>query len=300
MLTFRQLEAFKAVVDTGSVVRAAELIGRSQPAVSRLLSDLESAVGYRLFERRRGLLTPLDEAWELYAEVDRSFVGLGRIRESAERIGRRKMTVLRIAALPGFTSGPIAGVVTRLLEEHPDLFLALEARTRPQILDGVADGLHDIGLASMPIESANIGVRPLLKTECVCLVPVDHPLGDREVITPHDLDGANCIMGADRTPLRLQLGRVFDAVGSKPNVRVEVTTAQSGIALAAQGVGITLGWGLTIDYSHADRVRVVRFRPRIPAELAVVYRANRPPDGIAAKFIDAYAQAAEAWPSRSP
>ena len=81
MLTFRQLEALKSVIEAGSVVKAAEIMRLSQPAVSRLLSDLETAVGYGLFERRKGRLTPRGEAWELYAEVDRSLIGLERIKD---------------------------------------------------------------------------------------------------------------------------------------------------------------------------------------------------------------------------
>ncbi len=300
MLTFRQLEAFKAVIDVGSVVRAADVIGLSQPAVSRLLSDLEANIGYRLFDRRRGRLTPRDEARELYLEVERSFIGLDRIGESAERIGRRQTSHIRVAALPGLTAGPLAAVVARFVDKHTDVFLSLEARTRPQILDGIADGLHDIGLASMPIEIPDVGVQTLLSIEFLCLVPADHPLSHRDVIRPRDLDGVRCIMGADRTPLRQKVGQIFTEAGIRPDICVEVTTAQSGIALAARGLGVCLGWGLTFDHLTEDRVRVIPFRPKISAEVAVIYKADRPPEGIVAEFVDAYAAAARAWPSITP
>ena len=49
----RQLEAFRAVAETGNVTKAAKSLGVSQPAVSRLLSDFGKSIGFELFERRR-------------------------------------------------------------------------------------------------------------------------------------------------------------------------------------------------------------------------------------------------------
>ena len=67
--------AFRAVMLTGTVSGAAELIGRSQPAVSRLLDKLELELGVTLFERRKGLITPTSTAHLLLDEVDRAIAG---------------------------------------------------------------------------------------------------------------------------------------------------------------------------------------------------------------------------------
>ena len=50
--TLRQIEVFKAVIETGTVSRAAETLNMSQPAASKLLSNLEADSGLELFERR--------------------------------------------------------------------------------------------------------------------------------------------------------------------------------------------------------------------------------------------------------
>ncbi len=295
MLTFRQLEAFRAVIDAGSVVKASDIMGLSQPAVSRLLTNLEATVGYRLFNRRRGRLVPLDEARELYEEVERSFVGLARIAEAAERIAHKRARNLRFATLPGLMAGPMPGLVAQFLEDHPDVFLSLESRTRTQVLDGLAHGLHDIGLASLPISRPDVGTIRCPGSECVCLVPASHPLAGRSEISAQDLDGVDCIMGADRTPLRLKVGEAFAAAGARPIVRAEVTAARTAVALVAKGVGICLGWRYTEDDAVGDEVRIIPFRPQIVGELAIVYPIARPPEGIVAEFVDAYLAAAEAW-----
>lgn len=295
MLTLRQLEAFKAVIDAGSVVRAGEMIGLSQPAVSRLLADLEANVGYRLFDRRGRRLTPLAEARELYVEVERSYVGLGRIEEAAERIGRRKSTHLRIAAIPSLTVGQLTLVIVQFLEDHPDLFVTLETRTRPQIVDGIVDGLHDIGVASMPIERPDVGVLPLpgIEIDCLCVVPAGHPLHGRKAITLEDLDGEPCIMAADRTPMVARLRQLLAEAGSRPDIRAEVTTAEAGTDLATKGVGICVGWWLRRDKVLEGGARFVPLRPKLPVEMAILYAADRPPEGILEEFVTAYMAAVQ-------
>ena len=51
-INLRQLEAFRAVIITGSITGAASYLHVSQPAVSRLIADLEHSIGFALFERR--------------------------------------------------------------------------------------------------------------------------------------------------------------------------------------------------------------------------------------------------------
>ena len=79
-MNFRQLEAFHAVMISGSASRAAELLQVTQPAVSRAVAELEAAVGFGLFDRVRGRLVPTPEGQTFFAAVSRSFVGLDRLR----------------------------------------------------------------------------------------------------------------------------------------------------------------------------------------------------------------------------
>jgi DNA-binding transcriptional LysR family regulator len=126
-------------------------------------------------------------------------------------------------------------------------------------------------------------------------VPVGHHLSGREVITPRDLNGVACILGADRTPLRQRLGQVFRDAGVQPDIRVEVTTAHTAAALVAEGVGICVIARLSYDNSFRDRIRIVRFQPKLAGELAFFYPASRSPEGIAIEFIEAYENAAHGW-----
>ena len=68
-ITFRQIDAFRTVVSTGTVTETAQMLGISQPAVSRLISDFEAEIGFKLFTRSGRNLKPTVEARLLVDEV---------------------------------------------------------------------------------------------------------------------------------------------------------------------------------------------------------------------------------------
>ena len=98
--TMRQIEAFKAVIETGTVSRAAEVLNMSQPAASKLLTNLEADIGLTLFERRRGLLVPNERGVRFYQEIDRIFSGLNQINRAVDSLRREEQGQLVIGCLP--------------------------------------------------------------------------------------------------------------------------------------------------------------------------------------------------------
>ena len=93
-LDSRQIEAFRALMLTTSTVRAAEAMHVTQPAVSRLIRELQEALELKLFERRGARRVPTNEAVSLYREVERSYVGMERIAQAAKELRTRRAGVL--------------------------------------------------------------------------------------------------------------------------------------------------------------------------------------------------------------
>src|SRR5690554_4814507 len=99
-LSARQIEAFRAVMFTGSITSASVALCVTQPAVSRLIRSLEETTELSLCERRGNHVVPTAEAAALLAEVERSFVGLSRIAAFAQALRAQTAGSLRIAAMP--------------------------------------------------------------------------------------------------------------------------------------------------------------------------------------------------------
>uniref|UniRef100_UPI0013D36486 LysR family transcriptional regulator n=1 Tax=Klebsiella pneumoniae TaxID=573 RepID=UPI0013D36486 len=76
------------------------LVGRSQPAVTRLIQDLETELTFALFDRSGPRLAPTEKALQFHAEVERSLAGMRNIQSRAEAIARGKAVRVEVAAIP--------------------------------------------------------------------------------------------------------------------------------------------------------------------------------------------------------
>jgi len=101
----RQIEAFRAAVAQGSATAAADALFVTQPAISRLLADLEDAVGFSLFERQGRGLQPTVDGLRLYDAVERVYLGLETVAETARAIREGESGKIRIGALPVYADG---------------------------------------------------------------------------------------------------------------------------------------------------------------------------------------------------
>jgi DNA-binding transcriptional LysR family regulator len=284
----RQIEAFRAVMLSGSATAAASLLAITQPAVSRLLRDLQYTTGLKLFDRRGGRLVPTGEALSLYAEVERSFVGLDRIALAARDLRARRAGTLRIAALPALANGFLPRFVGRFLQGRPKLDLALFGLVSHSVLDWVVGGQCEIGFAETRIEHPGVATEPMPPVTCVAVLPRGHRLARRRRLRPADLAGEAFVSLGQSSLTRFRVDKVFAEHDIKRETRVETHLSEIACALVAAGVGVSICDPLTAN-EYAPRGLDIRpFEPRIEFEFAAVYATMRPPSAIAREFIDAF------------
>ena len=118
LLNLRQIEVFRAIMLTGSISKAAQLLNVSQPAISRLLSYTESRIGLVLFERIKGRLYPTPEARRLYQVVEQVHNSVQRVNEVATDLIEKRHGSLHIAVSPslGQTLIPMAAPLIRWVQ----------------------------------------------------------------------------------------------------------------------------------------------------------------------------------------
>jgi len=116
-MDFRHIDAFRAVMLTRSSTKAAQLLGTSQPGISRLIADLERTTQLTLFSRERGRLEPTETAVELFGEVQRRYAGLDNIREFALSLRNPDEAIIRAGSVMSFGLGYFARAIA---EFHQD------------------------------------------------------------------------------------------------------------------------------------------------------------------------------------
>ena len=293
MINMRQIEAFRAVMLTGGITAAAGLMNVTQPAVSRLIHDLQARLGLRLFERRGARVVPTGEAHSLYREVERSFVGIDRILGAAIELRERRAGTLRITSLPALANSYLPRFVGRFLATRPGLDLVLLGLTSRAVLDRVATGQCDFGFAELPVEHPAVTVEPLAPVPAMAVVPARHRLAKRHRLRPEDFDDEPFISLGHATLMRFRIDAAFSNAGVRRQMRVETPLSIIACAFAAAGVGLAIVDPFTARLYGRDVV-AVPFDPRIDVEFGVLYPTQRGLSGVARDLIDSFHREVEA------
>lgn len=293
-LTFRQIEAFQSVIATGSVTEAAAQLGVSQPAVSRLLADFESQVGFRLFNRSGRNLHPTAEARMLLDTVQRAFGGLDRIREAAVAIRDFQDAPLRLVTTTAFAARVLPDLVARFARRRPLATVWLDVQSNDDAVEWLTLEACDFGFVCNPSPTPRLNRRPVLHGEAVCVVPEGHRLAGLAEIGPRDLDGESLIGYRADASFRRQVDAMLAAAGAVPVVRYEARTTEAMVRLVERGLGLAIvGTARAEDYARSGS-RLVPFRPAMPFTLQMVWSAQREMTAVAADFAAMLADEADA------
>ena len=292
MLQSRQIEAFRAVMLAGGMTAGAAMMRVTQPAVSRLIRDLEGELGFALFERRGNALTPTFQARALLLEVERSFVGLDRITTFARGLRTGQGGTLRMAALPAMAAF-LPRFAARFSRAHPDLDIYVDSLPSTMIRDLVASGQLDLGVSVVPFKTPGL-VSTMLDDHAVVVMPEGHRLAGKRAIEAGDLAGTDVVMLSKfahdmRHPVELALQGV---------VRSTVLETQLGsiaCVLVQEGAGIAIVDPFSASEFVGQGLVVRPLRPPMVVGIAVVHSSERVLSPAAELFHAAFMEHATAF-----
>lgn len=284
-LNLRQLEAFRALMLGKTVTRAAEMLFITQPAVTRLIADLELAVGFPLYERRKKRLHPTPEAWAFFEEVDHSFSGLVKITLAAREIREFRRGSLSIGALPALALGFLPGVISDFSAGRPDVSLSLQVRSSHKISELVAMQRIDVGFTEVSNIDAGVSAELLLKTNLVCLLPPDHRLVKRKNLNASDLDGERFVASGGWQNTRSEIDRYFESRGVKRKMQIDTQLFASVGDFVLAGAGISMVDPITAERFQQLGAVVRPLTPEFQFKFYVIYPENRPRSRLTQQFV---------------
>lgn len=291
-LNLRQVEAFKAVVEAGTVSRAAEVLLVSQPAVSKLLAHLEADTGLQLFDRVRGRLAPSKQGMRFYEEVSRIFAGIRQVERAADVIRREEQGRLVVGVLPALSTSFIQRATAAFMRRRPRVYVSILGHSSQFIVDWLSTRQIDVGLISSRPENPYIETEPMMRHPLVCIMPRDHPLTARRVVVPADLHGTRFISFAPLSPTRRPIEALLEGHGVQPDTVLDATTAPAVSAFVADGLGVSLVHPV-FAAGVRDRIAMRPFEPEIPFEFQLCRtRDSRNADLVEAFVAEARATAA--------
>ncbi len=134
MMQFRQIEAFRCLMVVGTSVGAARKMNVTQPAISRLIADLEDALGFRLFNRAKGRMEPTTAGVRFYRSVEENFLGLERLSQVATNIRNETPEGISVACLPTLSTSIMPLILREFFKYHPHVPVTVDTCNGPEIL----------------------------------------------------------------------------------------------------------------------------------------------------------------------
>ena len=297
-LSHRQIEVFRAVMGTGHVTRAAELLNTSQPTVSRELARLEQVLGFALFERIKGRLRPTVRALALMEEVEQSYVGLERIAATALGLRAYAHGRLQLACLPALSHALLPDAVRRFTLKQPGAAVGLTPIESPQLEAALSEQRFDLGLSERHEAPAACTLDTLLVADEVVVLPAGHPLARKAVLVPGDFAEQSFISFSPADPYRQQVDTLFAAAGVARDLRLETPSAVSVCALVRQGLGLGIVNPLTALELAGEGMVVRPLSVSIPFHVALIRPGWRAAHPLRADFEAALVEAATALKQR--
>lgn len=303
-MEIRQLEAFAAVMTTGSVTGAARLLERSQPAITRLVQELEAEIGYALFARSGPRVTPTEQAYLLYGDVERMLGSWRSIHSRAAEVGRGGVAQpLVLAATSALAVGLVPQALHALQESFADTPLQLRLAAPEQVVHDVVNGVVQMGASSLPLDHKGLHILWMGQAPCVAVLPAGDALCDLPVVPLHALAQRRLVTMSNPYRLRHKPNAALSTnvgMGAQASdlmgPAIETNSSINAQAMVRAGLGVAILEPLTALGAPAEGVVVRPLDASVLFDFGVFFLAGRSPSSMVQALAQAMLDAARAVP----
>jgi len=268
-----------------TVTLASEMLHISQPATTRLLADLETSLGFKLFDRVKGRLYPTVEAQALFEEVQRSLAGVDRIARAAGEIRNLSRGTLQIAAAPAIALSFLPHAIADFLKTRPEAYASLAVHSSRSVLDMVIGQRCDVGFARLTMNHASTHGERLVSAKMVCALPAGHRLCALDIVRPADLAGERFVAHQRSVEARLQIDSLFASHGVELKLQTESQVSHAICSFVEAGAGVSLIDAITAWGYRGTGVVFKPFEPVLVTDFALLTPSHRPAPLLLKPFI---------------
>ncbi|RBW68514.1 LysR family transcriptional regulator [Bacillus taeanensis] len=279
-MTISRFEVFQAVVDSGSLTKAGEMLNLTQSGVSHAITSLENELGFPLLTRGRSGIQ-LTHNGERMLTYIRDILSLhDRMKQEAAAIKGLDVGVVRIGTFTSVAALWLPHIIKTFEEIHPGITVKLFEGDYLTLEDWVSNGVIDCGFITSPT-SQSLKFLPLKKDKMLCILSEEHPLHNQDHISFEQIQTEPLIMpskGWDN-----EIKQIFTENNIKPNVKFKVSDDQAIIAMVKNNLGISIRPEMTLAHLP-DNIRIVNLESEYFRSIGIATKLTMSP--AAKKFID--------------
>lgn len=232
-LKLNQLRLISVIAEHGQVSIAADEMAMTQPAASRMLSEIENTVGARLFIRHAKGMEPTLVGQAVARRAHNLLVELRDLAREVDELKEGGGGTTSIGAVTGAAVGFVIPAIQQLRAISPRAEIDINVDTSNSLVRDLIAGHNDFVLARIPkqYDANEFEIYPARTESVTLLVRQDHPLADQETVCVHDLTHFEWVMQSHRAPIREAIEAAF--MEERAELPLSITNSTSLLALIA-------------------------------------------------------------------
>ena len=274
-VTLRQLRVFRAVARGRNFSRAGNLVGLTQPAVSRSIVELESQLGLRLLDRTTREVTLTSAGQSLAARLDRVLDELDQSLQDIAGLADARGGNVRVASSPTLSANLMPACIAACAALAPGIRFILLDRIQQDVLDSVRQGEVDFGVVIEPSTTSDLHCETIRSDPFVLVMPPNHPLAGHKSVRWTALDKAALVLLDHASGSRRLIDEALARHGVVCDVRQELGHATTVFRMVEAGIGISVMPELSLPPAGLRELKVLPLVPRLQRKTMLIRRHNR-------------------------
>lgn len=274
-MDINQLEVLSVVARERSFSRAAEVLNRTQPAISQSIRRLEQEIGEKLFDRssKDGTLTL---AGEVLLDYAKQMLNLRQTAHTAIReirdLHQGKVTI----SANEHTVFYLLPIVERFRQEHPQIKIEVQRGVASRIPKEIMAREAELGIVSFKPNDDSVVALSVFTDELALVVAPNHRLASQTEVSVKELGAESFIAHNAPSPYRQKVIETFEKYRTRLSISIELPSLEAIKILVEKGVGVALVPKLTAQNEIASgRLKTLSVKEmKLERKLNIIYRRN--------------------------
>ncbi|MEC1722818.1 LysR family transcriptional regulator [Schinkia azotoformans] len=281
-MSINKYKVFKKVVELGSLTKAAEALGFTQSGVSHLINSLEDDVGFLLLSRNRSGVKLTENGEMILKTVSEILKWHEHLEQQVAAIHGIELGTIHIGTFTSVSVNWLPGIIKDFQHDYPNISVNFIEGDYREIEDWIADGKIDCGFLSLPTRDT-FDVLPLAKDQMLVLLPIDHPLSTKSILSLADIMEEPFIMqrkGGDD-----DINRVIEGTPFKPKIKYTVADDYAIMAMVEKGLGISILPELVLR-GQQRKIRLIGLKEPKYRSLGIAVNSMKHVSPATKRFLD--------------
>lgn len=275
-LTLSQLRALVALKRYGSFTAAADAMGRTQPAVTAQVKQLEEFLGIKLVDRTTRRLRLTSTGVDLVPEFARILQDLDDVVEASRRLRRKVAGTVRIACIPSVAVNFLPRSIAAFRERFPMIAFSVNDTIGERVVELVKQAKVEFGITDVTPGTADLEVIPLINDTIRAFFLAGHPIELTQRVDAEELCRHDLILSEPGTNVRRIVDAAFAATGRHAFAACEVAHNITAVGLVRAGLGVALLPPTYVEEGLDMRIRSRELQgPGFERQIGIVKLRNR-------------------------